>query len=192
MTSAPPVTTGWVEVAGGTSRRGTRSGWLQRTLPATWGAPPGSAASRQGHVQRCDVTNAGRLSPELRPMPFGDHFDGAVDDLDGRLFVDGVGGTPILAAHRSASARVLVGKASRCGFFAQGVPGTRAGVHRTHLATGRALRLFVFTKMAAVPSLEMISGKMEGVLGLLPRIAWRGCTDPRPSAFQAGDIPSCC
>ena len=68
-----------------------RSGWPQRTLAATWAGALGSAASRQGHVQRRDVTNAGRLSPELRPLPFGDHLDGAVDDLDGRLFVDGVG-----------------------------------------------------------------------------------------------------
>ena len=68
-----------------------RSGWPQRTLPATQASALGSAASRQGHVQRRDVTNAGRLCPELRPLPFGDHLDGAVDDLDGRLFVDGVG-----------------------------------------------------------------------------------------------------
>jgi len=38
-----------------------RSGWPQRTLPATQASALGSAASRQGHVQRRDVTNAGRL-----------------------------------------------------------------------------------------------------------------------------------
>src|ERR1051326_9131950 len=32
-----------------------------------------------------------RLSPELCPLPFGNHLDRAVDNLDGRLFVDGVG-----------------------------------------------------------------------------------------------------
>src|SRR3954471_24598942 len=34
---------------------------------------------------------AQRQSPEFPPLPFGDHLDGAIDDLDGRLFVDGVG-----------------------------------------------------------------------------------------------------
>ena len=37
------------------------------------------------------MTGRGVLSAELRPSPFGDYFDGAVDDLDGRLVVDGVG-----------------------------------------------------------------------------------------------------
>src|ERR1700754_666196 len=36
-------------------------------------------------------TTTGRQSPELRPLAFGDHLDGAMDDLNGRLFVDGVG-----------------------------------------------------------------------------------------------------
>src|SRR3990170_936983 len=36
-------------------------------------------------------TRDGRLWLEGRPLPFGNHLDGAVDDLDGRLFVDGVG-----------------------------------------------------------------------------------------------------
>src|SRR5436305_389805 len=30
-------------------------------------------------------------SPELRPLPFRNDLDRAVDDLDGRLFVDGIG-----------------------------------------------------------------------------------------------------
>ena len=50
--------------------------------------------------------NAGRLWPELGPLPFGDHLGGAVDDLDGRLFVDGVrrdadvGGPPLRVGQR--------------------------------------------------------------------------------------------
>jgi hypothetical protein len=68
---------------------------VARTLAPTRGAAPGQGGrqrvSNGVQVQRCDVTSAGRLGPELRPLPFGDHLDGAVFDLEGRLIVDGVG-----------------------------------------------------------------------------------------------------
>ena len=42
--------------------------------------------------RRMDAVCGLRLGTELCPFPFGDDRDGAVDDLDCCLFVDGVGG----------------------------------------------------------------------------------------------------
>ena len=50
-----------------------------------------AAHTADADVRARGVTKAGRLRLELLPLPFGDHLDGAVNDLDGRLLVDGVG-----------------------------------------------------------------------------------------------------
>src|SRR5689334_9823650 len=65
----------------------------------------GSGARAAGRALRSSDPR-GRQLPELPPLPFGDHLDRAVDDLDSRLFVDRVGrdpeagGPPLRVSHR--------------------------------------------------------------------------------------------
>jgi len=105
-----------------------------------------------------DGLNAGRLRLELRPLPFGDHLDGAVDDLDGRLFVDGVGrdadfGRPPLCLSQS-----IRREASRCGKIEKSTtPRVRSSGAEGHSTKYAPIRVFI-TMLPALTPTQTVSG----------------------------------
>src|SRR5690242_15492446 len=82
----------------GTQRTRPRPGSLVGGSMCTSRVPKRSPCSTPGGARKTTAAGpqpiqmaARATSPELRPLPFRDHFDAAVEDLDSCLFVDGVG-----------------------------------------------------------------------------------------------------
>ena len=117
--------------------------------------------------------NAGRLWPELGPLPFGDHLGGAVDDLDGRLFVDGVrrdadvGGPPLRVGQRVGWESLQVREDRK-----STTPRVRSSGADGHLTKDAPIR-GVITMLPALTPTHTMSGS-EGSRSASPdsRIQW--------------------
>jgi hypothetical protein len=91
-------------------------------------------------------------------LPFGDHLDGAVDDLDGRLFVDGVGRDADFGGPPLCVGQGVRRKASRCGKIEKSTtPRARSSGADGHSTKYPPIR-GVITMLPALTPTQTVSG----------------------------------